>query len=237
MYREYSGGLMAELASHQIDVASWALGAEPVSVVATGGIDYWKDGREVCDNVEAIFEYPGGQKLLYSSILFNQRYQFNEQIMGDQGTLEITLGKGMYFREQVAKVSTGGGKENWWAGATVTKQAVQEGIPIFPEQANAQGGIIDREVRYARRWLASMGIYNYRELHDPFWAELVNFFASIRDGKPVIAPLEVGAADALAVIYANRSIEMGQKVFWPQRQAWFGQHLHRTGNSGASSSG
>jgi predicted dehydrogenase len=39
MYKEYSGGLLAELASHQVDVANWAFGAEPISVVATGGID------------------------------------------------------------------------------------------------------------------------------------------------------------------------------------------------------
>ena len=26
MYKEYSGGLLAELASHQIDVANWAFG-------------------------------------------------------------------------------------------------------------------------------------------------------------------------------------------------------------------
>src|SRR3990172_9280601 len=112
MYREYSGGLMAELASHQIDVANWALGAEPVSVIGTGGIDYWKDGREVCDNVQAIFEYPGGQKLVYTSILFNRHYEFSEEIMGDQGRLAITIGNGIYFREPVAKVSTGGAKEN-----------------------------------------------------------------------------------------------------------------------------
>jgi predicted dehydrogenase len=61
MYKEYSGGLLAELASHQIDIANWAIGAEPMSVFATGGINYWKDGRETCDNVEAIYEYPGGQ--------------------------------------------------------------------------------------------------------------------------------------------------------------------------------
>ena len=29
MYKEYSGGMMAELTSHQIDVANWAFGAEP----------------------------------------------------------------------------------------------------------------------------------------------------------------------------------------------------------------
>jgi predicted dehydrogenase len=219
MYRAYSGGLMAELGSHQIDVANWALGAEPVSVVATGGINYWKDGRETCDNVQAIFEYAGGQKLLYSSILCNAHYDFNEQIMGDRGTLEITIGKGMYYREQVAKVSTGPSKENWWAGATVTSRAAQKGIPIFPEQVRGEEGFLDRELDYGKRWLASMGIYDYHEPHDPTWTQLENFFASIREGKPVVAPLEVGIADALGVIYANRAIDAGQKVPWPKKQA------------------
>jgi len=81
MYKEYSGGLLAELASHQIDIANWAIGSEPISVYATGGINYWKDGRETCDNVEAIYEYAGGQKLVWSSILYNGHLEFNEQIM------------------------------------------------------------------------------------------------------------------------------------------------------------
>jgi predicted dehydrogenase len=219
MYREYSGGLMAELASHQIDVTNWAFEAEPLSVVATGGIDYWKDGRETCDNIEAIFEYPGGRKLLYSSILYNTHFEFNEQIMGDGGTLIITLGNGMYYREPVAKVTAAGAKEDWWAGATVTTQAAQVGIPIFPERTNEQGSFLDREVRYAKHWLASMGIYEYEEPHDPWWTEQHNFFASIRDGKPIIAPLDIGVADALGVIYGNRAVDTGQKVLWPTKQA------------------
>jgi len=189
MYRQYSGGLMAELASHQIDVANWAIGAEPVAVVGTGGIDYWKDGRETCDNVQAIFEYPGGQKLLFSSILSNEHYGFEEQIMGDEGTLEITLGRGVYFRERIAKASEGPTTENWWAGSTVAEQAVQKGLPLL-----------------------------HKDTHDPIWNELVNFFASIREGKPVAAPLEIGVADALAVIYANRAIDTGRKVFWPKKK-------------------
>jgi len=220
MYKEYSGGLMAELASHQIDVANWAFGAEPLSVVATGGIDYWKDGRETCDNIEAIFEYPEGRKLLYSSILYNAHFQFNEQIMGDQGTLIITTGNGMYYHEAVHKATTGAAKENWWAGATVTQEAEQKGIPLFPEETgNAQGGFMERELLYARRWLASMGIYEYEEPHEPRWSELHNLMLSIRDGKPVVVPLEIGMADALGVIYGNRSIETGQKVVWPKKEA------------------
>ena len=219
MYREYSGGLMAELASHQIDVANWAIGAEPVSVIGAGGIDYWKDGRETCDNVQVIFEYPGGQKMVFTSILSNGHYGFEEQIMGDHGTLEITIGKGMYFREKAAKATTGGGNETWWAGATVSDEATQKGIPIFPETASREEGFVDREMRIAKRWLASMGIYEYEEPHDPWWSEMKNFFASIRENKPVAAPLDIGVADSLGVIYGNRAIDTGQKVLWPKKQA------------------
>ena len=95
MYKEYSGGMMAEFASHQLDIANWAIGAEPVSVFATGGINYWKDGRETCDNNEAIYEYPGGQKFVWSGILYNAHLDFDEQILGDQGSLIVTLGKGL----------------------------------------------------------------------------------------------------------------------------------------------
>jgi hypothetical protein len=111
-------------------------------------------------------------------------------------------------------------KESWWAGATVAKAATQEGIPIFPEHAgNGEAAFVDRELLYAKRWLASMGIYKYEEPHDPWWSEMSNFLASIREGKPVIAPLEIGVADAQGVIYGNRAVETGQKVFWPKKQA------------------
>jgi len=217
MYKEYSGGLMAELASHQVDVANWAIGATPVAVLGTGGIDYWKDGRETDDNVQVILEYPGGQKMVFTSILSNAHYDFSEQIMGDQGTIEITIGKGVYFRETVARVTQGAAKENWWAGATVTKQATQEGISIFPEMRQLdQLGFVDREVQHARRWLATLGIYDFKEPYDPIWQELYNYLASIREGKPNAAPFQLGADDAYAVIYANRAIETGQKVFWPK---------------------
>jgi predicted dehydrogenase len=220
MYREYSGGLMAELASHQVDIANWAFEAEPISVMGTGGIDYWKDGREVCDNIEVIFQYPGGRKMTFTSILYNAHLNYNEQIMGDRGTLIITIGKGMYYREAAAKSTNGKAKENWWAGATVTQQAVEKGIPLFPEEAQSgQQGFLDREMLYAKRWLASMGIYEYEEPHEPYWMELSNFMASIRDGKPIACPIDIGMADARAVIYGNRAIDTGTTVYWPKKEA------------------
>ncbi|HUI44263.1 MAG TPA: Gfo/Idh/MocA family oxidoreductase [Terriglobia bacterium] len=217
MYREYSGGLMAELASHQIDIANWAFGAEPLSVVGTGGIDYWKDGRETDDNAQVILEYPAGRKMVWTSILYNTHYQFNEQIMGDRGTIEITLGKGLYYREPAAKVTQGAAKENWWAGATVTELADQQGSPIIPEITPPSEGFVAREQRFAREWLIRHG-YRTMPSNDAWYEELTNYVASVRDGKPIACPLELGVADARAVIYGNRAIDTGQKVFWPKAQ-------------------
>ena len=68
LYDEYSRGLMTELACHQLQNGSWAMGGlQPSFVTGTGSIMYWKDGREVFDNVAAIYQYPNGVHTLRAS--------------------------------------------------------------------------------------------------------------------------------------------------------------------------
>ena len=62
LYREYSKGLMTELACHQLQIGSWALQELPVKVMGHGAITYWKDGREVYDNVSCIYVFENGKK-------------------------------------------------------------------------------------------------------------------------------------------------------------------------------
>ena len=93
LYREYSCGLMTELASHQIQVANWFKGKTPVSVMGKGSINYWKDGREVYDNVALIYSYDDGTQFIYDSMTSNRHYGLEEQIMGDEGTLEMEVNR------------------------------------------------------------------------------------------------------------------------------------------------
>ena len=97
LYREYSCGLMTELASHQIQVANWAKQAEPVSVRGAGSINYWKDGREVYDNVALIYSYADGTQLLYDSMTANKHYGLEEKIIASEGVLEMETNR--FFHE------------------------------------------------------------------------------------------------------------------------------------------
>lgn len=107
LYRDYSHGLMTELASHQMDVVSWILGTPPARVLGSGGIDYWRDGREVFDNVFLTYEYhvpapdeePYTVRATYSSIQNNAFEGASELIMGTRGTLLLTQRKGLFYRE------------------------------------------------------------------------------------------------------------------------------------------
>ncbi|MEW5980052.1 MAG: Gfo/Idh/MocA family oxidoreductase [Acidobacteriota bacterium] len=225
-YREYSGGLMAELGSHQVDVADWAFQAEPVSVVGVGGLDYWKDGRDIFDNVSVIFEYPEGQKFVFTSICNNAFLDFSEVIMGDEGTIEITLGANSatatFYPERkapdapTAKVKKADSKEqNWWAGATLSNRGKKKGVPILPEAPKQNPGFIEKEIEFARKWLLDMGVIEREKERNAIAAEHDGFFTSIREGKKPAANLDVAAADSRAVIYANQAMQLNQKVFWP----------------------
>ncbi len=97
LYNEYSCGLMTELVAHHIQVANWVLNATPVKVMGSGSINYWNDGREVFDNVNLVYEYPGGIHLNCDSMISNKHYGAEVQVLGDKGTFEME--SGLFYTE------------------------------------------------------------------------------------------------------------------------------------------
>lgn len=126
MYKEYSGGLLAELAAHQIDLVNWLAGAAPESAVAMGGINFWKDGRTTYDNIQAIYEYPNGVRSLVGSRLSNEFVGYRMLIFGSKGTFELGRDTAMFYTEnRVRTYDTVDGV----TGAT--KEALQQGKGIY----------------------------------------------------------------------------------------------------------
>jgi predicted dehydrogenase len=233
-YREFSGGLTAELGSHQIDVADWMFGATPEFVVGVGGLDYVHDGRDIYDNIQLIYKYPQGQKLMYSAIgtnrhlsMFNSsRPEFGECIMGTEGTIEITVGTdaepaiGLWFTEpRQPQVTAAGAKKEApaVAGATLASTGSgTRGLPIIldKDQINANDSFLQKEMKFARRWLASKGVMALEEDKNPVNVEIEGFFDSVRTGARPKADLEVGLADSIAVILSNLAMDEGRRVYF-----------------------
>jgi predicted dehydrogenase len=229
LYRKYSGGLCAELMSHQVDVADWMIGSSPKAVMGIGGLDYWKDGRDIYDNIQLVFEYPAGEKLLYSSIQTNRHIQgrrtpgdgCREVIMGTDGAIEITLipnGEGMWFRDPM-KEKMGEqteAQEAWVAGATVAELVESgSGLPIIPSIKDLNSpdvGFIEKEVEFAKRWLYQKGILLPSEEKNPEYKELESFLLDVRDGGKPKSDIEVGLQDSIAVMLANLCMDEERKV-------------------------
>ena len=99
MYREYSGGLVAELCSHQIDFANWVLDEHPEKITGFGGIDYWKDGRETYDNIHLVMEYPSGVNAKYTCLTTNSKDDYKIEVLGKKGSLVITYNQAWIYSE------------------------------------------------------------------------------------------------------------------------------------------
>jgi len=73
---------------------------------------------------------------------------------------------------------------------------------------------LEREVMYAQRWLYAKGVFVQEESRNPVDVELESFFRNCRDGGRPKADLEIGLADAVAVILSNQAMDEGRKVYF-----------------------
>lgn len=133
MYKEYSGGLTAEILSHQMQFINWALDTHPDEVFSTGGIDYYKDGRETYDNVQIMLRY--NQRGIignFGSTLANEREGFIFKIKGTKGAVELLFDDGIFYPEKETKkqLETVDGV----AGATRIQWNKDGGIQIMKEE-------------------------------------------------------------------------------------------------------
>jgi predicted dehydrogenase len=234
LYRQFSGGLTAELTSHQVDISDWMFGSSPEFVMGLGSLDMLKDGRDVYDNIQLIYRYPNGQKLTYSSVSTNQflpyfngnRPEMGEIIMGTDGTVEITVGDDIHppvawwYREPPkTTVVTAAPKKNepFVAGATMIASGGANGpIPLMTGDLAFTGkeSFLEREAKFARRWLYAKGVFQQEESRNPVDVELETFFKNCRDGQRPKADLETGLADSVAVILSNMAMDEGRKVYF-----------------------
>lgn len=198
MYREYSGGLMAELGSHHMNMIDNIIGAHPEKVVGTGGIDYWKDGREVFDNVYAIFDYPNGVKASFSSILANKYEDQTIKFFGDKATIITNQMDGGFI------IPEGEVGKGWGEGV--------DGV------SGASIKIVNRKDNQRRRITPVEEENTNCPFEDNYfkttWLLYKNFAAAIKGKEKLMLGLQDGYQSAISVHMANTAMREERTVRW-----------------------
>ncbi|MBN1972812.1 MAG: Gfo/Idh/MocA family oxidoreductase [Sedimentisphaerales bacterium] len=204
-YKGLGGGPIVDLGSHQIDIYSWFLEANPKSVIASGGIDYWK-AHDWYDHVMAIYEYEtklGTVRAFYQTITTNSAQGYFEQFMGVEGTLVISesSGRGTMYRESWVDIAKW---EPWTKLGYITAIEEEEKAP-----SEDTGVILDvRESPTPPAYDIPVSMEG-KLVHQP---HLENFFDSIRGKAKLNCPAEIGFETAVTVLKVNEAIEAGRKL-------------------------
>ncbi|MGC6431289.1 MAG: Gfo/Idh/MocA family protein [Jejuia sp.] len=187
MYREYSGGMTAELSSHQIDFVNWVLGENPKKIMGTGGINFWNDGRETYDNTHLIFEYPSGVKAQFKCLTSNIPGGYEIKVIGDKGIITIKPTKA--WIKHYEKKSP---KKNY-------KKTNVDGV----SGATASYG-----------YIAQLGQEISVQHLDPSKQALIDFRDAIYKGEQPISDVVTGANTAKAVNLAIEAMLSGEVKYW-----------------------
>ena len=200
-WKDYGSGVAGDLFVHLFSGTHFITGAKgPTQGMATGGLRYWKDGRDALDVVLGLFDYPEGFNLSLR-VNFVDGGEESESLIftGDEGTLEI----------------------GWtWVSVNRVPREKEPGLTIntFPKAMQAE-----IEAEYAKKYPkkhpdgappAGFEKYVAPEGYSDSYDHFKNFFASVRSRKPVVEDAVFGYRAAGAALLSNLSIEKKQVVKW-----------------------
>jgi len=204
-YFDYDIGLIGQLFTHEFDSVNQLLRIGiPKSVVASGGIYYWKDGRDMPDVLNCVFEYPDRElTLLYSATLGNSRNR-GRVFMGHDASMEI------------------GGAISITADGDSTryKKQIESGLidPTVPMVSfNPNRGSIDAvtsatEKYYAARGLTTTTIGGIKV--DVTYLHIKEWIDCIRSGKTPSADIEKALEEGVACLMAHKSFVEKRRTEW-----------------------
>lgn len=198
MYNEYSGGLNAELGSHQFNMIENILGTHPIKVIGTGGIDYWKDCRETLDNVHVLFDHPNGVKVGFHSGTTNKYEGYQIKFYGTKATIvSHSMNTAHLYAEE-------NNSDEWKdeidsvTGASIKIINKEKKRNI---EANDKADIVYPSDNF---------------FYNTTWYLYKNFAAAIKGREKLLLGLEEGYQSAISVHLANSAVRNSEIAVWKQ---------------------
>lgn len=221
-FKRYAGGPISDLGAHQIDIFNWMLGANPTSVLASGGVDYYKN-HEWYDNVIAVYEYAtplGPVRASYQVLTTTSAGGgYHEYFMGDEGALKISENPKYTKLYREARAPEW---DQWVDRGLILRPGSGEGAPVALKPwekprpklpGPSKSATVDvRETAELSAW--DIPVTLDKAIHQP---HLENFFDAIRDGTPLNCPADAAFASAVTVLKVNEAVAARQAlIFKPE---------------------
>ena len=168
--------------------------------MATGGLRFWKDGRDVPDVMLGLFDYSEGFNLSLR-VNFVNGGEENEGLLftGSEGTIEIA-------GNSVILSSVPLEKEPGLTIATFTQAMQARILEQYHQKYPRTHPMGAPQLRY-EKYEAAAG---YSDSYDHFR----NFFSAVRTRQPVVEDAVFGYRAAGAALLSNLSYEKGTVVHW-----------------------
>ncbi|QZT38459.1 Gfo/Idh/MocA family oxidoreductase [Halosquirtibacter xylanolyticus] len=204
---DYSTGLSGDLFTHEFDAMNQILDlGMPSSVIASGGIYYFKDGRTVPDVLTMAYEYEHkDMTLLYSATQANQNNR-GRVIMGHDASM--TVGSTLEIKAD--------------RNSTKYKEKIKNGLidpdkPIFNYVPGRNQ--VDAVSSATEKYFAGRGLlYTYRngKQVDTTYLHLKEWLYCIRleDGTQPSCDIDRAFEEAMASHMGTVSYKEGRKVYW-----------------------
>jgi predicted dehydrogenase len=200
-WKAYGSGVAGDLFVHLFSGTHFITGSHgPTRGMATGGIRYWKDGRDAPDVMLGLFDYPEGFNLsLHVNFVDGGEESEGFIFTGSEGTMEIA-GPNLIVSRTPRESEPG------YSVATFTNAMQTRCIAQYREKYPEKAPMSEVS-NTTQKYVAPR---NYSDSYDHFH----NFFDSVRSRKPVVEDAVFGFRAAGAALLSNMSIERGNAIKW-----------------------
>jgi predicted dehydrogenase len=206
-YRDYGTGVAGDLFVHAFSTLNYVLSSEgPNRALSTGGLRYWKDGRDVPDVTITLYDYPETS----THAAFNAAFRVNFiagggggggfKLVGTEGEMEVGSERVRLIRSKLDM------KPGGYALIAYTE-----------ENQKKIRAAADLKYDMDRKSNLSIGETIYeapRDYKGGHYDHFTNFFAGIREGKKIVEDPTFGLRAAGAALLANESYYRGNPVQW-----------------------
>ncbi|MGO4918491.1 Gfo/Idh/MocA family protein [Maribacter spongiicola] len=206
-YQDYGTGVAGDLFVHAFSTLNYVISSDgPNRALATGGLRYWKDGRDVPDVSITLYDYPKTD----THAPFNAAFRINFiagsgggggfKLIGTEGEMEIGQNSVTVNRSKLGMEPSGYSMISFTEDMQAKIRAEYAAKKLDTRASSLATGTIT--------WEAPR---NYKGAHyDHFY----NFFTSIRTDGKVIQDPKFGLRAAGAALLANESYSRKQPVDW-----------------------